>query len=70
MHEDTVLCSQMQPYVAVCGSMMAKQCGGNGNAGDAAMMALANGVLTWHRNNVFAGRDGAPMRIAEAGYSR
>jgi NADH pyrophosphatase NudC (nudix superfamily) len=40
------------------------------SAGDAAVMALANGALTWHRNNAFAGRDGAPMRISDSGYSR
>jgi NADH pyrophosphatase NudC (nudix superfamily) len=38
--------------------------------GDAAIMALANGVLGWHRNSAFSGRDGAPLAMAEGGYSR
>lgn len=38
--------------------------------GDAAIMALANGVLGWHRNSAFSGRDGAPLTMAEGGYSR
>ena len=33
-------------------------------------MALANGVLGWHRNSAFSGRDGAPLTMAEGGYSR
>ena len=40
------------------------------SAGDAAIMALANGVLGWHRNSAFLGRDGAPLTMAEGGYSR
>ena len=33
-------------------------------------MALANGVLGWHRNSAFSGKDGAPLTMAEGGYSR
>ena len=33
-------------------------------------MALANGVLGWHRSSAFSGRDGAPLAMAEGGYSR
>lgn len=33
-------------------------------------MALANGVLGWHRNSAFAGNTGAPLTMSEGGYSR
>ncbi len=39
-------------------------------AGDAAVMALANGILIWHRNNAFDGRTGAPMTNSDSGFSR
>ncbi len=33
-------------------------------------MALANGMLGWHRNSAFAGTSGAAMTMAEGGFSR